>query len=257
MAITVNLSYVVCTASPWDPRLDEVGQYTLKQRKLPEELKREREFFKANNYTRKPNPYKYLKQSVISVENNTGYFLLGTWHKLQEKLDKLGIDYTVNDQCDKVLMPDPDYEALRGYDFRPGQLDAIAAIATSKGGVICSTVGFGKSFIIKLLCKIYPTLNILVVCAAGEVVRELYRAINEELPGQAGLLNMDSDNVSGKRIIVTTSKSMTKVKPEQVQLVLVDEAHNYGDNTSGQELMKFCYARRFGFTATPIRNQGA
>ena len=102
----------------------------------------------------------------------------------------------------------------------------------------------------------YPTLNILVVCAAGEVVKELYRNINEALPGQVGLLNMSSNNIDGKRIIVTTSKSMVKINPERVQLVLVDEAHNYGANTSGNDLLKFAFARKFGFTATPIRNQG-
>lgn len=33
-------------------------------------------------------------------------------------------------------------------------------------------------------------------------------------------------------------------------------AHSIGDNLAGQELMKFCWARRFGFSASPVRNSG-
>lgn len=254
--MTITLSYGICTASPWNHKYDSVGTFTFRERKTPEELKQEREFLKSYGKTKKPAPYKFTEESVFTVEGETCYFLLGSWHKLKEALDKDGQKYEVIDNCDPTVMPEPDFSQLQGDTLRPGQLETLALLTTQKCGVICSTVGFGKSFLIKELCKIYPTLNILVVCYAGEVVRELYRAINEALPGQVGLLNMDNSDVSGKRIIVTTTKSMLKVKPEQVQLVLADEAHCYGINASGYEMLKFTFARKFGFTATPIRNQG-
>lgn len=252
----ITLSYGICTASPWNSKYDKVGEFTLRERKSPEEIRSEREFLKSMQSTKKPNPYKYTVESVFQVEDGTCYFLLGSWHKLKEALDKDHVDYEVDEQFDPDIMPEPDYAQLKGDTFRPGQLETIALLTTQRCGVICSTVGFGKSFLIKELCRIYPTLNILVVCSAGEVVRELYRAIKEVLPGQVGLLNMDSQEVSGKRIIVTTTKSMNKINPEQVQLVLADEAHGYGANASGNDLLRFRFARKFGFTATPIRNQG-
>ena len=255
-AMKIVLSYGICTATPWNHKYDPLGEFTIRERKSPEEIKRDREFLKSINSDKKVNPYKYTKESVYQIEGDTCYFLLGSWHVLKEALDKEEEDYTVEEQFDPAVMPEPDFAQLRGDTFRPGQIETLALLTTQRCGLICSTVGYGKSFLIKELCRVYPTLNILVVCAAGEVVRELYRAINEALPGQVGLLNMESANIEGKRIIVTTSKSMPKINPERVQLVLVDEAHNYGANASGNDLLKFAFARKFGFTATPIRNQG-
>lgn len=252
----ITLSYGICTASPWNKSLDKVGEFTLRERKSPEEIRKDKEFFKSIDSSKKVNPYKYTVESVFQVEGETCYFLLGSWHKLKEALDKDNIQYELEEQFDPAVMPEPDYSQLKDDNFRPGQVETLALLTTQKCGLICSTVGYGKSFLIKELCKIYPTLNILVVCAAGEVVKELYRSINEALPGQVGLLNMSSNNIDGKRIVVTTSKSMVKINPERVQLVLVDEAHNYGANASGNDLLKFAFARKFGFTATPIRNQG-
>ena len=252
----IVLSYGICIATPWNPKYDAVGEFTIRERKTPEEIRKDKEFLKSVNSNKKVNPYKYTHESVFQVEGDTCYFLRGSWHVLKEVLDKEHEEYEVEESFDPEVMPEPDYEQLKGDTFRPGQVETLALLTTRRCGLICSTVGYGKSFLIKELCRVYPTLNILVVCAAGEVVRELYRSINEALPGQVGLLNMESANIEGKRIIVTTSKSMVKINPERVQLVLVDEAHNYGANASGNELLKFAFARKFGFTATPIRNQG-
>lgn len=252
----IVLSYTICTASPWNPRYNKVGEFTLRERKTAEEIRSERQFLKSYGKNTKPNPYKCTQESTFQIEGDTCYFLLGSWKALKEALDKEGEKYEIEEKFDPEVTPEPDFTKLQGDTFRPGQIETLALLTTEKCGVIASTVGYGKSFLIKEICRVYPTLNILVVCAAGEVVRELYRAINEVLPGEVGLLNMDSNNIDGKRIIVTTTKSMNKLNPEKVQLVLADEAHNYGLNASGSDILKFCYARRFGFTATPIRNQG-
>ena len=223
--MNITLSYTICSAFPWNHSYDSVGAFGLRSRKDPEELRAEKAFMKEQGKEGKPNPYKYERNSVYTVENNTCYFLIGHWYKLKEELDKRGEKYEIVDQRDKALKPAPDYTRLAGVQFRPGQIEALASITASDCGLLCSTVSFGKSFIIKLLCKVYPTLNILVVCMSGEVVKELYRDLCSELPGEVGLLNMTSTNVQGKRIIVTTAKSMNKVKPEQVQLLLVDECY--------------------------------
>ena len=254
--LKITLSYTMCSCTPWNPIYDSVGEFTLKERKAPEDMKREKQFNKEHGINRKVNPYKFTKHSTFSIKGNTCYFLIGSWHLLKEAIEQEGDEYEIEDKRDKALMPEPDFSAIADVDFRPGQMEAIALMLSQDCGVLCSTVGFGKSFCLKQLCKLYPTLNILVVCPAGEVVRELYRDISKELPGQVGLLNMDSTDVSGKRIIVTTTKSMNKVKPEQVQLLLFDECHGVGFNSTGFDLMKFCFCRRFGFTATPVRNQG-
>lgn len=255
-SLTIKLSYTVCSCTPWPVSLRDTARFTMREPKTPEELRAEREAIKRAGGTGKPKPYKFTSHSCVETRNGSGYFLIGFWPHLKLELEKRNIPYSIDDQRDQTLRPDPDYSCLSGIQFRQGQAEALASIISSDGGLLCSNVSFGKSFLIKVLCQLYPTLNILVVCNAGEVVRELYRAISDVLPGQVGLLDMKHSEINGKRIIVTTTKSMTKVKPEQVQLMLVDECHCAGYNETGFQLQQFCFCRRFGFTATPIRNQG-
>lgn len=253
----VKLSYSICTATPWNSKFDAVGAFTMRERKTAEEMKQERELFKTlYGKSKKPNPYKTNKYSCFTVQGDTCYFLIGSWQRLKDELDKAHEPYTIEEAFDPAVMPEPDISALEGSELRSGQAETLALLTTARTGMICCGVGYGKSFCIKMLCMVYPTLNILIVCPSGEVVKELYKDISRALPGQVGILNMDSPDVNGKRIIVSTTKSMTKIKPEQVQLLLFDEAHSAGMNQTGFDVMKFCFGRRFGFTATPTRNQG-
>lgn len=222
----IVLSYTICCAYPWNHDYDEVGRFGLRIRKDPEEIKKEKEFLEEQGIDEKPKAYKYEYNSVYTIQDDKCYFLIGHWHKLKEALEENNEHYEIVDRRDTSLKPDPDYTKLAGVNFMPGQAEALASLVTQDCGLLCSTVGFGKSFLIKLLCMIYPTLNILVVCMSGEVVKELFRDLCNALPGEVGLLNMENTDVQGKRVIVTTAKSMVKVKPEQVQLLLVDECYS-------------------------------
>lgn len=114
-----------------------------------------------------------------------------------------------------------------------------------------------NSFIISLLCKAYPTLNIVVATSSTRVVSTLYEYLCKTIPGQVGMLGAGRDTTSGKRVVCTTLKSLGNIPPEKVQLVFVDECHVVGDNLAGADLMKFKWARRFGFSASPVRNDGS
>ena len=71
------------------------------------------------------------------------------------------------------------------------------------------------------------------------------------------MLGGGRSTAQGKRVIVSTLKSMSKIDPKEVHLVLVDECHSIGNNLAGKDLLQFCFARKFGFSASPIRNDGS
>ena len=75
----ITLSYTICTASPWNPRYNKVGEFTLRERKTPEEIRSERQFLKSYGKSTKPNPYKCTQESTFQIEGDTCYFLLGSW----------------------------------------------------------------------------------------------------------------------------------------------------------------------------------
>ena len=146
--------------------------------------------------------------------------------------------------------------AFDGVDFRETQDVAVALISSLDCGVIETTTGYGKSLLISLLCKAYPTLNIVVTTSSTSVVNTLYEYLSKTIPGQVGVLHATKDTTAGKRVVCTTLKSLPNISPDNVQLVFVDECHAIGNNDAGRALMKFCWARRFGFSASPVRNDG-
>ena len=81
-------------------------------------------------------------------------------------------------------------------------------------------------------------------------------SICKQVPGQVGILMGGKDTTNGKRIVVSTLRSLCKIPAERVQLCLADEVHEIADNQAGREIMRFVFARKFGFSASPIRNSG-
>ena len=114
-----------------------------------------------------------------------------------------------------------------------------------------------NSFCIAQLCKALPSLNIVVATRSAQVVGTLCQYISKELPGEVGRVSGGTDTSAGKRVVVTTLKSLPKIDETKVHMVLVDECHDVGANEAGQALQKFCFARRFGFSASPVRNDGS
>lgn len=258
----VTLSDPLVQVDGWMPDMDSLGEYTLKIRKTPEELKEERKIRrdKYGDAAYRVNPMLYVPQSCITKSESNpsvAYLLPGLWPRVKAHLDARGISYEIIDQRSQAIRPPLDMEAFRGVEFREQQDVAIALIATADCGMIETSTGWGKSHIIALLCKAYPTLNIVVTTSSTQVVNTLYEYLYKVIPGDVGIMRAGKNTVSGKRVIVTTLKSLPNIDPEKVHLLLVDEAHAIGDNQAGRDVMKFCFARRFGFSASPIRNDGS
>lgn len=102
----------------------------------------------------------------------------------------------------------------------------------------------------------YPTLNVLIISKAQSVVKELYTSISNALPGEVGAVFSGINNAPGKRVVVTTTKSLHKLDADEVQLLILDECHCCGVNDCAEELSRFTHCRRFGLTATPFRTDG-
>lgn len=258
MKVTLAYSLIAIDDAPlW---LDSIGKYKLKSRKTPEELREERQYRKRMGRTSPPNPYRFEERSVMQRREENPkklYFLPGLWPRVKAELDKHGEKYEIVDNRDPKKKPEIDFDAIQGIDFREGQDKALALIATADCGIIETTVGWGKSFLISVLCRAFPTLKILVCTSSTSVVSTLYEYLIKQIPGEVGQLGGGKDTTAGKRVIISTLKSVEKVPKDGPDLVLCDECHDVGDNDAGRVLSKFYFARKFGFSATPVRNDGS
>lgn len=262
MRMKVMLSDPVVTVTGWTHDLDQIGEYTLRTRKTPEEVKREKELFKDKYPMRKPvvRQYRETRKTVIHIdegEQRVATFLPGLWPRVEAELKARGITYDVEDKRNKAIRPPLDYSAFKGLEFRENQDVAVALISKCDCGIIETATAFGKSLLLSYLCKAYPTLNIVVTTSSQQVVATVYERIKQLIPGEVGVLYAGHDTTQGKRVVVTTLKSLPNIKPDNVHLVFVDECHSIGDTQAARDLMKFCWARKFGFSATPVRNDGS
>ena len=261
--IQVELADPAITVHNWPREMDKIGQYTLKLRKTPEEMKAEREHLKRTYgaTAKKVNPIKYESGTCIerdAEDPSTVYFLPGLWPRIKGYMEANGLEYEIiADNRNPDIRPPIDYEAIKDVQFRETQDLALALIATSDGGVIEALPGYGKTVCMGVICKAFPTLRILITTDSIAVVETAYRYLVERLPGEVGILTGKRDTSTGKRVVVCTAKSISKIKPELVDLLLIDEAHFLSAGVTSQEIMKFCFCRKFGFTATPYRGDGS
>lgn len=260
--IQVELADPAITVHGWTRAMDKLGEYTLKLRKTPEEIKAERDTLRARfGGTPKVNPMKYEKGTVIehdSEDPETVYFLPGLWPRVKDWMEKNNVEYAIiADNRNPDIRPSIDFEAIKDVQFRKAQDVALALIATSDCGIIEALTGFGKSFLFGVICKAFPTLNIVITTDSTSVVQTIYTYLCQQVPGQVGLLMGGKNTTHGKRIVVSTLRSLCKIPETAVNLLLIDECHCCNAGTYGKELMRFCFARRFGFSASPVRNDGS
>jgi len=261
--IQVELADPAITVHGWTRDLDKLGQYTLRLRKTPEEMKAEREHLKQTfgGKAKKVNPLKFENGTVIEHspdDPGTVYFLPGLWPRVKGYLEANGIEYEITaDYRNPDIRPPIDYEAIKDVQFRETQDLALALIATSDCGIIDCAVGYGKSFMCGIICKAFPTLRILITTGSTQVVSTLYEYLCKQVPGEVGIIMGGKNTAHNKRIVVCTLRSLEKIQSTGPQLVITDECHEIGANLAAKELMRFAFARRFGMSASPIRNDGS
>jgi len=143
----------------------------------------------------------------------------------------------------------PDYSALG--DLRYGQDEALAAIAASDHGVIEAPTAYGKSHLVRLICRMYPKSRI-VSCVPGiPVMQGYYRRMLPDIPAsQIGLIG-DGHKERDRRITLTTKQSLLKADLRQCDLFLFDEVHEAAAPVICEMVSQVQRARMFGFSASP------
>ena len=242
MHVKIGRTFSLCTMKPWIKALED-----------------ELTFTKVNHqhgYVRSGQPRVTFETKrlyhVPSAKPTEGTFPAGLLPRALDFLSSRGHTYEFEDFRDITrLKPKPDFS--RVSELRPGQGEALIQIAHADCGIIVAATAFGKSFIITQAAKMYPDLRFLVVSPRVAVVNSLYERLVEECGvdevGRVG----GGKRVLGRRVTVSTARSMHKVDPSEVDILFFDEVHGVGDNDVAKTIGYYDDCRRFGFTASPVR----
>jgi len=244
----------------WDPFLSEPLVFTKRRRTTPEEQKAARAYAKETGRKYRHSEYTQEEVSLYTPDINDAtrvVFMSGLTFRFKAFLERNGIVYTEIDKRVKhVGMLKADFTKLE--TLRGPQAKVIASVLSSQGGIVNAATGFGKSFVIKQLCRILcEKYTILIVTRRRSVITQLYTDIRKDLFNKVGMLCGGVRDLNGKRVICVTEASLKNIDPAEVDILLYDEAHGVGDNDVGKVLAKFHKSRKYGFTATPVRGDNA
>jgi len=145
---------------------------------------------------------------------------------------------------------EPKFENITGIDLRGAQVDMLSIICSYDYGQLNGVTGLGKSVLIQQVCRLYPYEDCrIVVCAQQRpVVSALARGLNKYFPGNVG--QMGGGSSTQKRITVSTAKSLKKINPEKIWMLLYDEVHTAAGEDVSNTLTRFCNAKMFGLSAS-------
>lgn len=108
----------------------------------------------------------------------------------------------------------------------------------------------GKSFLIRQLCKLWPTANIIICSPVTDILRGMRAELLESLPvHQLGFCG--DGHRKRARVTLAVDKSLGYCDLHKCQLFLFDEVHRASAPKTAETIAAIHNARIFGFSASP------
>lgn len=150
----------------------------------------------------------------------------------------------------------PDLSVLDEYTYRGNQRELLERLSNWSCGLIDCSTGYGKSFVIGAMCRLFPKARIHIVTRSLQVLKSrLYPELSQMI-GRCGMVG-DGMNDQSCRVTCVSAASMHKVEPN-ADILIADEVHELGYEKAVGALARYQDSRNFGFTAsTDARADGA
>lgn len=186
----------------------------------------------------------YTEQKGVRVFCTMSGFGPGIIKDLKKRGYRVKVEDFVNDG-----LGEPDLSQVKKVVWRSGQKQVFARLLAYKRGIVVCPTGWGKTFLIRMLARVYPKAEILITVDTNDVAErvhdDLRNSLGVKIVGRIG----GGRNEPG-RVTICTAASLHKA-PKDVNIVLADECHSLMTENYVKKFNKFHRARIFGLTATP------
>lgn len=167
--------------------------------------------------------------------------------RITNLLTKNKLQYVVEDVANKPKFPAPNWPGLAKIELRPGQKEVLDAVVANERGRIWWATGTGKSFLIPLICKLYPSKKIVVTTKHKAVLNDLYANLCSHLPS-VGILH-SSKKVTNKRVMCVSAGCLQHASPASTDILIADEVHELATDVMFEKFAQFKHARMYGLSA--------
>lgn len=180
----------------------------------------------------------------LAIETYQGFML-----NLKRKLQAQGHTVVVHDR--RLEFPMPKLHLMHGFRFSQNVV-VTEFLISDMSGLLGAPTRWGKSTAIINVLRAYPGVPTVVTVPGVDLVKQLYKDVQEKLPtrevkliGAGSKVKYPSDDIN-----VCSMDSLDKCNHEQTRLVLIDEPHACVTDSRIPEFLKFVNARKLGFGAT-------
>lgn len=177
---------------------------------------------------------------------------------VRKVLRELGYDVEFRDETvvrDKSVY-EPNLAVLDDCTYRGNQRDLLQKLSKWSCGLVDCSTGYGKSFVIGSMCRLFPKARIHIVTRSLQILRSrLYPELTQMI-GRCGMVG-DGSNDQSCRVTCISAASLHKVEPN-ADILIADEVHELGSEKAVGALARYQDSRNFGFTASSgVRADGA
>lgn len=176
----------------------------------------------------------------------------GFWKRIKHSLTKAGYSVKFKDLAPwpppEVMVPH--WENIRDYKLRPGQKEFVSKVLAHRCGRFDCPPGFGKSFLIGLICALLPKAKIDVVTRRVPVLRDRIYPELCQMVGDVGIVGGGKKR-KGRRVMCYTAGSMQHAhNAGETHLMFGDECHELAADNASKKLMLWDRSRNYGLSAS-------
>ena len=164
--------------------------------------------------------------------------------KLWKLFKERGISAELVD--DKSWKIKPDKRIFEDIEFRYKQLECLETMLRFPEGRICCPTGFGKTFLICVLCKLFPKATFNISTRSLDALMTIYDRL-QEFGIDAGVY-CSRKKTGERRVMCVSARSILSVR-HKMDFLILDEVHEFATFRSIQELMGLDAKRVYGFSA--------
>lgn len=176
---------------------------------------------------------------------------IGCYRWIAKKLKDLKVEFEIEDvtvyKRPEAYVPHWNVIEEFGIKFKHKQKQVLDIIDKYANGRIDCPPGFGKSFLIGVASLVFKKAKIIITTHSESVIMRIYNELATMVPG-LGLVTGKS-KLFGSRVTCVTAGSLHRM-PEDVDFVFYDECHEAGAPSLQEKLVRFKFAKMFGFSAT-------
>lgn len=141
----------------------------------------------------------------------------------------------------------PYWPNIKRFELRPGQLETLQAVAANDRGRIWWPTGGGKSFLVPLICLLYPKLNIVVTTKHAAPLEDLYDNLSRYLPS-VGIYHSKAKR-TGRRVMCYSAGCLNHADPQATDMLIADELHELATDAMFERFVQFRHSKMFGLSA--------